>query len=179
MSEYRDPRIPEEFTFIYPLSPIHNVPTRFYRPHCSWSPGVSGSLQDSIHQYLMLGYLQMMTASCQCIPSSSLWHFSTTCLRIPIRYSLALTQLGLVTVAAINGQVIKLKILPIADYSPASKRPLPSGDSLHNPWDLSGEQVTRLSLNYDMVWRSEYIYNIDLSVTCHRANWWINRNCTV
>ncbi|KIM72948.1 hypothetical protein PILCRDRAFT_15682 [Piloderma croceum F 1598] len=26
-SEYGDPRIPEEFGFVYPLSPVHNVPT--------------------------------------------------------------------------------------------------------------------------------------------------------
>jgi prolyl oligopeptidase PreP (S9A serine peptidase family) len=26
-SEYGDPRIPEEFSFVYPLSPVHNVPT--------------------------------------------------------------------------------------------------------------------------------------------------------
>lgn len=25
MSEYGDPRIPEEFDYIYPLSPVHNV----------------------------------------------------------------------------------------------------------------------------------------------------------
>jgi prolyl oligopeptidase len=26
-SEYGNPRIPEEFDFVYPLSPVHNVPT--------------------------------------------------------------------------------------------------------------------------------------------------------
>ena len=26
-SEYGDPRIPEDFDFMYPLSPVHNVPT--------------------------------------------------------------------------------------------------------------------------------------------------------
>ena len=32
MSEYGDPRLPEEFDFIYPLSPVHNIPTDIVLP---------------------------------------------------------------------------------------------------------------------------------------------------
>jgi hypothetical protein len=78
---YGDPRLPEEFDFVYPLSPVHNVLTDKVLPATLLMINAGKqSFQADIRQYLTLGCPQVTTVLSQCIRSSSSQLFNTNCL---------------------------------------------------------------------------------------------------